>query len=645
MTHESTTDRDAPFDDSPTLGELTRRDALKGLAALSAALYGARHASALRYAGQETPAPSTLTFAELAHKSAPDHEVAAGYDARVLVRWGDPIVAGGSEFEPGKAGREAQEKQFGFNNDFIAFLPLPRGSSSSDHGLLCVNHEYTWIHLMVPGLTIDGAMEAMTREHFELEQAAHGHSVVEIEKRGGQWRSTGEKKFNRRITALTRCNVSGPAAGHARLKTKADPTGQVVIGTLNNCAGGVTPWGTVLVCEENFNKYFHGTSDDAREAPIHKRYKVGGELEFAWYRFDERFEVAKEPHEPNRFGWVVEYDPYDPTSEPVKRTALGRLKHEGATCAVNHDGRVVVYMGDDERFEHLYKFVSALPWKPGDAKHNKDLLDTGTLYVAQFGNDSTLTWIPLVHGQDRLTKENGFESQADVVIEARRAATLRGATPMDRPEDVETNPVTGKVYVMLTNNSERTKEQTDAANPRKKNKHGHVLELSPPKNDKGERDHAAEHGTWEIFLLAGDPSDEKIDAKYHRGTSANGWLTCPDNCAFDPQGRLWIATDGAPKSGFCDGIYACDTQGEGRKLTRFFFRGPLGCEICGPCFTPDGKTLFVSVQHPGEADEKDDPKPCSFATPSTRWPDFKAGVPPRPSVIAITKQDGGLIGS
>lgn len=632
-------------DDRALTDGLSRRDALKGLSMFAAALASARSTRAERFTLGDDTARSSLTFTEVARGNGVDLAVAPGYDARVLLSWGDPVLEGAPIFAPGKAGYDAQSKQLGFNNDFLAFLPLPRATAgakdepSSDHGLLCINHEYTWIHMMVPGLTIDGALTAMTREHFELEQAAHGHSVVEIEKHEGRWRVCESRALNRRITARTGCRVSGPAAGHERLKTSADPSGAAVVGTLNNCAGGVTPWGTVLVCEENFHKYFHGATDDAREKRNHERYNVGGELEFAWYRFDERFEVSKEPREANRFGWVVEFDPYDPASSPVKRTALGRLKHESATCTLSHDGRVVVYTGDDEKFEHLYKFVSARPWKAGE----RNLLDEGTLHAARFDADGTLSWLPLVHGQGPLTKENGFDSQADVLIEARRAADLVGATQLDRPEDVEVSPRTGKVYAMLTNNSSRKEDQIGPATPRAKNRHGHVLEIVPPSLG-GKPDHANARATWSVLLLGGDPRDKKSGARSHAGTSVNGWLTCPDNGAFDPQGRLWITTDGGPKSGFCDAIYACDVEGDARALTRAFLRGPIGCEMTGPCFTPDGKTLFVSVQHPGETDEKDDPKPCSFATPSTRWPDFIDGVPPRPSVLAITKEDGGVIG-
>lgn len=629
---------------------LSRRAALKGLAAFALlSTDRTRSARAVEALSSGDPgAASSLTFREIAHGSDERIAVAEGYDARVLISWGDKIFADSPAFDPLHQSPTAQGRQFGFNNDFIAFMPLPRGSRSSDRGLLCVNHEYTWMHMMLPGIAAADELSKSTQEQVDIEMAAHGHAVIEVKKVDGAWQTVTAGDLNRRITASTPMRISGPAAGHARLKTKGDPSGTQVLGTINNCAGGITPWGTVLTCEENFNKYFSGRTDDGQEARNHARYDVGGELEFAWHRHHARFDVSAEPHEPNRFGWVVEYDPYDPRSVPVKRTALGRIKHEGATCVLAPDQRLVVYTGDDDEFEFIYRFVSKKPCDPGDPKANADLLDEGRLYVARFSEGGQLTWLPLVHGDGPLTEENGFASQADVLIEARTAATLLGATRMDRPEDVETNPVSGHVFVMLTNNRLRKSEDIDAANPRAKNKHGHVVELIPPSASNGEKgalDHAATEFRWDIFLQAGDPREKKQGAVYDKAVSANGWLTCPDNCAFDKRGRLWITTDGAPKSGMCDGVYACDTIGPGRALTRFFFRGPRGSELTGPCFTPDGKTLFLSVQHPGETDDDDKSAGFSFSNPSTRWPDFKDGWPPRPSVVAVTKKDGGEIGS
>jgi uncharacterized protein len=608
--------------------QLSRRAALKGLAALAVAGSQIAIASA---AADGSPARSSLTFGEIAHGLDEQTHVAPGYDVQVLIRWGDPVLSDAPQFDPHKQTAAAQEKQFGYNNDFTAFLPLPAGSRESTHGLLCVNHEYTLPQLMFP------FPPKGDRTQVDVELAAHGHSVLEIRKTASGWKVAPKSKYARRLSMLsTEMVVSGPAAGHDRLKTSADPAGRRVIGTLNNCAGGVTPWGTVLVAEENFNVYFAGAVGDPAEARNHKRYEVGPASLYAWSKFHERFDLAREPHEPNRFGWMVEYDPYDPASTPVKRTALGRCKHEGAAAVVAADGRVVFYCGDDSKFEYLYKFVSARPWNSDDRQANQGLLDEGTLYVAQFAADGTLEWLPLVHGQGPLTSENGFGSQAEVLIETRRAADLLKATPLDRPEDIEVSPATGRVYVMLTNNIERA--QTNAASPRLQNKNGHIIELAPPGED-GRRDHAATRCEWNIFLLAGDPAQRADGARYNPGVSVNGWLTCPDNCAIDPRGRLWIATDGMPATAkLSDGLYACDTTGPARALPRLFFNSPVGAEVTGPCFTPDGTTLFVSVQHPGDS------LLSTFNAPSTRWPDFQADMPPRPSVVAITKHGGGEIG-
>jgi secreted PhoX family phosphatase len=583
--------------------------------------------------------PSSLSFPELRHQLAQGDAVAEGYEIQNVIRWGDPVLAGAPAFDTARVTAEAQALQFGYNNDYLDFFPLPPGSANSDHGLLVVNHEYTNTNLMFPGM--GSGRESRTRSNAEQTRAeamAHGLSVIEVKRTNGVWGYVPAASNNRRITAETAMRISGPAAGAARMKTAADPAGQRVLGTLNNCAGGNTPWGTVLTGEENFNGYFGGDPAKTPHQAIMRRYGIAGESWYNWWRHMDRFNVEKEANESFRFGWVVEFDPYDPQSVPVKRTALGRFKHEGATHAISADGRVAFYSGDDERFEYVYKFVTARPWNPNDRAANRDLLDDGTLYVGKFHDDGKLEWLPLVHGQGPLTAANGFADQADVLIEARRAADLLGATPMDRPEDVEANPVNGRVYVMLTNNSRRTAEQVNRANPRARNVHGHIVEIIPPGAGSANVDHAATEARWGIFIAAGKPGVD-AGAQYHRATSDQGWLSCPDNCAFDKKGRIWISTDGAPENaGVADGLYAADTAGRGRALTRLFYQAPTGAEVCGPCFTPDNKTIFLAIQHPGED------AGSTFERPSTRWPDFVEGVPPRPSVIAIVKKDGGEIG-
>jgi secreted PhoX family phosphatase len=612
---------------SPTIGNLidrrlNRRDALRGL--VGAGVFAAAGPALAQGSG-----PSSLTFKELAHTLDATQHVAEGYDMQVLIRWGDPVEAGAPAFDPNNLTAAAQEKQFGYNNDYLGLYPLPPGSKSSDHFLLVANHEYVNPELMFAG---PKSPRDKTKAQAEAEMAAIGGAVVEIARDGAAWKVVPGSKYARRISVNTAMEISGPAAGHDSLKTSADLSGRKVFGTVNNCAGGATPWGTWLTCEENFNVFFGG--DPAKLDPkVAKRYGMGRSA-YGWERHADRFDLAKEPNESNRFGWVVEIDPYEPDAPPVKRTALGRFKHEGCTYTLAKDGRVVFYTGDDERFEYVYKFVTAKPWNATDRAANKNLLDEGTLYVARFDGEGKVEWLPLVQGQGPLTAENGFASQADVLIKTRLAAELLKPTPMDRPEDIETNPVNGRVYVVLTNNGQRKPEQVDKANPRAGNAHGHILEIAPKDGD-----HGSSEASWSIFLLAGKPGQD-AGARYHRATSDQGWLSCPDNIAFDGTGRIWIVTDGAPDAaGVADGVYGADTTGFGRALTRCFYQAPTGAEVCGPIFTPDDQTFFLAVQHPGED------KGSTFEKPSTRWPDFKDGVPPRPAVVAITKKGGGTIGT
>ena len=613
---------------------LGRRGALRGLVGVGAAAALGRELLGGPVLAQEA-GPSSLTFKEVAHGLDRTHHIPEGYEAQVLIRWGDPVVSGAPAFDPANLTAAAQEKQFGYNCDYVGLHRLPAGSTTNDRFLMVVNHEYTSPGLMFAGLGSGRAVNLKaSRPQVEVEMAAHGGTVIEIAREGGTWKVVPDSKYGRRITGTTPIQISGPAAGHDRLKTSADPTGTRVLGMLNNCAGGETPWGTWLTAEENFNGYFGGDAEKLPDAKAYKRYGVSKATWYAWAQHVDRFNVEKEPNEPNRFGWIVEIDPYDPSSTPVKRTALGRFKHEGCTYVLAKDGRVVFYSGDDERFDYVYKFVTSKPWNPQDRAANRNLLDDGTLYVARFNDDGKIEWLPLVHGQGPLTAENGFASQADVLIYTRMAADLLKATPMDRPEDVEVNPVNGRVYVLLTNNTRRTEQQVNKANPMARNAHGHVIEVMPKDGD-----HASMEGTWSIFIVGGKPGIDP-GARYHWATSENGWLSCVDNCVFDSKGRIWIATDGAPTAaGIADGLYGADTAGYGRGLTRCFFQAPTGAEVCGPMITPDDGTLFLAIQHPGEDSGS------TFEKPSTRWPDFKDGMPPRPSVIAITKKGGGTIGT
>jgi secreted PhoX family phosphatase len=573
-----------------------------------------------------------FAFQEIARGADETHHVPEGYEAQVVLRWGDPLFSDSPSFEPLAQTAAAQERQFGYNNDYIGFVPLPAEPGQDARGLLCANHEYTIAPLMLPGVAADYPA-SMTAALCDVEKAAHGGTIVEIALRDGAWSPVVGSRFNRRITATTPIELTGPAAGHDRLKTGADPTGRSVLGTMNNCAGGVTPWGTYLMAEENVNYNFLGELPAGHpEARNHARYGVPGGT-YAWGRFEDRFDVGKEPREPNRFGWVVEVDPMDPASTPKKRTALGRFKHEGAESVVAPDGRVVLYMGDDQPFDYVYKFVTAGRHDPARPEASRDLLDDGVLHVARFEADGTVVWMPLVHGQGPLTEANGFSSQGEVLIETRRASDLLEATPMDRPEDIEPDPSTGRVYVMLTNNVARLPEQIDAANPRPANAFGHIIEIIEPDGD-----FASTTSRWEILVRCGDPADPEAGAMWNPATSADGWFGSPDNCAVDPSGRLWVATDGNEATGAADGIWAVETEGPARGTGRAFFRAPVGAEVCGPKLTPDGRTFFLSVQHPGDTEG------ATFEVPGTRWPDFDPAGPPRPSVLAIRRIDGGVVG-
>jgi secreted PhoX family phosphatase len=636
----------------------SRRDLLKGSLGVAAAtaLFGT---SALTAADPARAATAAFAFPELAAGVDETHHVADGYDADILIRWGDPLAEGLVPFDPATLTGAEQARRFGYNNDYLAFLLL---EEKGTRGLLCANHEFASPEVMFPG--VKGRPDrndfaAITEAHIGVEMAAHGVSVVEIALQDGKWRPVTGSRRNRRITPMTEMRVDGPAAGHERLRTEADPSGTRVLGTLNNCAGGLTPWGTYLTAEENFHGYFmtdRRAEDTKRrltrglggaQRRSYERYGVPGNW-YSWGRYQDRFNVDKVANEPNRFGWIVEIDPADPASTPVKHTGLGRFRHEGAETIVARDGRVVVYSGDDSPREYVYRFVSKGVIRPGataeDRAHNMRLLSEGTLSVARFNDDGTVVWLPLVLGEGPLTPANGFHAQADVVIDARLAADALEATPMDRPEDVQPHPANGKVLVMLTNNAQRRPEQVDEANPRAENAFGHVIEMTAPDGD-----HTAATYRWDILIRCGDPRIAEVGAQWHPGQSADGWFGSPDNCAIDAQGRLWIATDqGADwtRTQRADGLYAVETEGALRGLSKLFFRVPVGAELCGPCFTPDGETLFLSVQHPstdGVRNWKPFGRESTFEDPATRWPDFAPAMPPRPSVVAIRRKGGGRI--
>ncbi|MBF6350271.1 PhoX family phosphatase [Nocardia flavorosea] len=586
-------------------------------------------------------------FAPVAPNTQDAVVVAEGYEQGVVIRWGDPLFEDAPEFDFYGQTAAAQARQFGYNNDFAGLLPI---EGQPGKYLLVVNHEYTTEVFMFPGYE----PEAITREQVDIAMAAHGLSVVEVHGEPG----TGQLKpvfgkYNRRITATTEFELTGPAAGSPLLKTAADPTGTKVLGTISNCSGGVTPWGTVLSGEENFNAYFIGKSADPVSAERLDRYGIGeSDSPHFWEKFDKRFDIAAEPNEANRFGWVVEVDPWDPQSTPVKHTALGRFKHEAANIHVTADGTVVAYSGDDERFDYMYKFVSTRKIESGTGaasrRHNRTILDAGTLYVAKLTGDhpdridgsGTVPsddgftgkgqWIPILRtGEDGRGESlvDGMTAE-EVAVFTRLAGDKVGATKMDRPEDFEADPKTGKVYVALTNNSKRGtagEAAADEANPRNENKNGQVLELID--------DHAGTEFTWSLLLVCGDPAAADTYFAGYDKTKVSP-ISCPDNLAFDPYGNLWISTDGNALDAN-DGLFAVVLDGDRRGETKQFLSVPVGGETCGPVITEE--RVIVCVQHPGETDD------ASVEAPASHWPDGGTAQP-RPSVVAVWKAGGGRIG-
>lgn len=609
---------------------LSRRDfiALGSMAGLSA-LMGTSLSGCVTAAGT-APATSAMGFRSVPLSNADTVTVPQGYSSRLLYAWGDPISDGPAYKPDASNTADEQAVQAGMHHDGMHFFPLPLGSDTSDHGLLVLNHEYLDQKLLFPD-----AMETWTAEKVKKCLNGVGVSVIEVKKTGGKWQVVRPSKYARRITAQTPISIGGPARGSPLMQTEADPRGEEVLGTYSNCANGFTPWGTYLTCEENIHSQFAMPSgkQNAKQLRSLLRNRSGAR----WFEFEERFNADKHPNEFHRFGWVVEIDPFDPASKPVKRTALGRCAHESAFHTLAPDGRVVIYTGDDIAFEFIYKFVSRDAYDPRDRAANRNLLDHGTLYVGKFNADGSGTWIPLVYGQNGLTAANGFADQADVLVHARLAGTHVGATPMDRPEWIVIHPKTGEVYASLTNNSERGnkgKPGADAANPRERNRFGQIVRWRETGNNA-----ASTTFSWDLFVIAGDPVQPE---KEQRGNINGDAFACPDCLQFAPDGTLWIGTDtstpgrGAYTNLGNNQLLAADTvTGEIRR----FLTGPRGCEITGLSFTPDGRTAFLNIQHPGEFAED---------SPNGRigsWPSEDPAARPRSGTIVITKDDGGIIGS
>ena len=501
-----------------------------------------------------------------------------------------------------------------------------------------------------------------------------------MRKVGNAWSVVRPSIYGRRITVNTPMEIRGPAAGHDLMKTAADSTGTQCLGTANNCAAGYTPWNTFLTAEENWNGYFGATTgatnattglvvDDTTFAPtsLENRYGLNrGGFGYRWHHADARFNMNQNRNEPNRFGWVVEIDPFDPKSKPIKRTALGRIKHENAEFAVGPDNTFAVYSGDDERNDYIYKFVASAKYNPTNRAANKHLLDAGTLYVAKLNANGTGTWMPLTYGQNGLVAPM-FNSQAEVLIKTRQAADVLDATEMDRPEWIAVHPTSREVYVTLTNNNRRgsspsslnspttvaatARPPIDAANPRKDNKYGHIIRWREDGDNPG-----ATTFTWEIFTLAGDSANTSTDTVANYQGNINGDdFGAPDGLWFDHDNRLWIQTD---QIGNATGDWAnigANSMLAADPVTREvkrFLTSPKNCEVTGVTSTPDGKTFFVGIQHPGED------WVGSFTANST-WPDSGINGPtrlnptgaamtptkPRAATLVITHNGGQKIGS
>jgi secreted PhoX family phosphatase len=614
--------------------------AVAGVAAVSAAAPAAAHGGHRDepVPGYEFDRERTVRFDPIdpVPNTVDDVVVPDGWTWAPIIAWGDPVTAGAPEFDPANLTPEAQAEQFGYNNDYLTIIPTGERRRGWERALLVANHEYVNPELMFPDWN-PAVVDDTLRRNVDVAMYAHGLTVIAVRRRGRRdpWQVDPRRDDprNRRIHYRTAFAVDGPAAGSPYLRTAADPRGRTVFGTLNNCAGGTTPWGTVLSGEENWNQYFKATTDQAA-TPEFRRYGIGttGSL---FELVEPRFDGSVEPNEPNRFGYIVEVDPFAPAEAPVKHTALGRFKHEGATIRVGRSGHVAAYMGDDERFDYVYKFVSARTYDPRDTewarRHNKTLLSEGDLYVARFTGDGTEDgvfdgtgeWLPLVVGGE--SRVPGFTVE-QVLVFTRLAADAVQPTKMDRPEDVQPSPATGKVYIACTNNTRRTAAQVDEANPRPANKDGHVVELIEDGDDV-----RSTTFTWNLVLVCGDPEDESIPVYFGGYTGPVSPISCPDNVAFDGAGNLWISTDGQPGAiGLNDALHRVVAEGPERGKVEQFLAVPAGAETCGPIIDSDDGSVFVAVQHPGDVDG------ASYTSPGSRFPYLDDGFDgPRPAVIQV----------
>ena len=560
-------------------------------------------------------------FEQVAATTADTITVPPGFNATPVINWGDPLWSDSPEFDWSVRGNaEQQAKAFGDNNDGMWIFNI------DGKPVLVINHEYT--NRDIANAHRESKLPE-TDDDVLKGMLAHGHTVAELQEVDGKWSIVKDAPLNRRITPQTPMELTGPAAGHDLVKTSYDATGKALIGTWNQCANGKTPWGTYLTCEENFNGYFKSSDPDIEVAQDKKRYGVGvKDWGYSWAQIDDRFDISKEPNECNRAGYVVEIDPADPTSTPKKRSALGRFKHENAELVVNGDGRIVVYMGDDERGEFIYRYVSNGVYSVGG--ETDDLLDDGVLYAAKFNEDGSGEWM-------ELTEATTGMSPAEICVFARMAGSKVGATTMDRPEWVASHPHKAEVYCALTNNKNRGIKPNKGGdptpvggpNPREANKYGQIVRWMPEGGD-----HTANGFTWNLFVLAGNPAVHSDDRAGSPNVNADNMFNSPDGISFDNKGILWIQTDGNYKN-------KDDSAGQGNNQMlaadtdtgeiRRFLVGPVACEITGLSWSPDRKTMFVGVQHPGEKGFE------------SHWPGGGDSVP-RSGVVAVRRDDGGVIG-
>lgn len=583
-----------------------------------------------------------LGFVGLAAGRGDSIQVPEGYTARAFVPWGTPLTGHLPAYKNDATNTgEDQENQVGSHHDGLFYFPIDAkvGGNNSEEGLLVMNHEYldpSVFHADGPSI-IEGKRPT---DEVRKEIAAHGVSVIHIKQSAGQWQVVERSPFNRRITGATPMEIRGPARGSSLLRTKYSPSGTETRGTLNNCGSGLTPWHTYLTAEENWAGYF--VNKDASLPREHSRYGVSTRNgRYYWetalsgddqyLRFDASSYGANAiddyRNEPNTFGWMVEIDPFNPEAKPQKRTSLGRFGHEGVVFAPAVEGQpVVCYSGDDATNEYIYKFVSQDNYYASTAGGH--LLNAGTLYVARFNDDGTGIWLPLdiENAEFRANAEKAgvhFDDQADVLVNTRLAADIMGATPMDRPEWGTVHPTTGEVYFTLTNNTGRT--ETNAANPRSNNTTGHIIRW---------REKPTHDFEWDIFLLAGDVGTQTEDITL----TEDNHFASPDGLWIDTRGILWIQTDmsGSQQNSGPYGNNQMLAADPITKEVKRFLIGPTDCEVTGVHTTPDLKTMFVNIQHPGDRST-----PGQF---TSHWPTGGTSRP-RSATVIVTKDDGGLIGS